>query len=47
MDERFDFLGAQMADIRRLVDLGARAEEIHGDPIRSPSSEVTQSPLHT
>ena len=46
IDERLDSLGAQMADIRRLVDLGASAEEIHGDPIRSPSSEATQSPPH-
>ena len=46
MDERLDSLGAQVADIRRLVDLGASAEEIHGDPIRSPSSETTQSPPH-
>ena len=46
MDERLDSLGTQVADIRRLVDLGASAEEIHGDPIRSPSSEVTQSPPH-
>ena len=46
MDERLDSLGTQVADIRRLVDLGASAEEIHGDPIRSPSSEATQSPPH-
>ena len=46
MDERLDSLGAQVADIRRLVDLGASAEEIHSDPIRSPSSEATQSPPH-
>ena len=46
IDERLDSLGAQVADIRRLVDLGASAEEIHGDPIRSPSSEATQSPPH-
>ena len=46
MDERLDSLGAQMADIRHLVDLGASAEEIHGDPVRSPSSEATQSPPH-
>ena len=46
MDERLDSLGAQVADIRRLVDLGASAEEIHGDPIRSLSSEATQSPPH-
>ena len=46
MDERLDSLGTQMADIRRLVDLGASAEEIHGDPVRSPSSEATQSPPH-
>ena len=36
MGERLDSLGAQVADIRRLVDLGASAEEIHGDPVRSP-----------
>ena len=30
--------------IRCLVDLGANAEEIHGDPVRSPSLEATQSP---
>ena len=46
MDERLDSLGAQVADIHRLVDLGASAEEIHGDPVRSPSSEATQSPPH-
>ena len=46
MDERLDFLGAQVADIYRLVDLGASGEEIHGDPVRSPSSEATQSPSH-
>ena len=46
MDERLDSLGAQVADIRRLVDLGASAEEIHGDPVRSLSSEATQSPPH-
>ena len=46
MDERLDSLGTQMADIRRLVDLGASAEEIHDDPVRSPSSKATQSPLH-
>ena len=33
MDERLDSLGAQVADIRCLVDLDASAEEIHGDPI--------------
>ena len=36
MDERLDSLGAQVADIRHLVDLGASAEEIHGDLVRSP-----------
>ena len=41
MDERLDVLGTQVADIRHLVDLGASAEEIHGDPVRSPSSEAT------
>ena len=46
MDERLDSLGAQVAAIRRLMDLGASVEEIHGDPVRSPSSEATQSPLH-
>ena len=46
MDERLDVLGTQVADIRRLVDLGASAEEIHGDPVRSPSLEATQSPPH-
>ena len=46
IDERLDSLGAQVADIRCLVDLGASAEEIHGDPVRSPSSEATQSPPH-
>ena len=46
MDERLDSLGAQMADIRRLVDLGASAEKIHGDPVRFSSSEATQSPPH-
>ena len=46
MDERFDFLGAQVADIRRIVDLGSSAEEIHGDPIQSRSLEATQSPSH-
>ena len=47
MDERLDVLSTQVADIRRLVDLAASAEEIHGDPVRSPSSEATQSPPHT
>ena len=46
MDERLDVLGTQVADIRHLVDLGASAEEIHGDPVRSPSSEATQSQPH-
>ena len=46
MDERLDSLSAQVADIRRLMDLGASAEEIHGDPVQSPSSEATQSPPH-
>ena len=46
MDERLDVLSTQVADICRLVDLGASAEEIHGDPVRSPSSEATQSPPH-
>ena len=46
MDERLDILGTQMADIRRIVDLGASAEEIRGDLVRSPSSEATHSPSH-
>ena len=46
MDERLDSLGTQVTDIRRLVDLGASAEEIRGDLIRSPSSKETQSPPH-
>ena len=46
MDERLDSLGVQVAVIGHLVDLGASAEEIHGDPVRSPSSEATQSPPH-
>ena len=46
MDERLDSLGAQMAAIRRLVDLGASAEEIHGDAVQSLSSKATQSPPH-
>ena len=46
MDERLDVLSTHVANIRRLVDLGASAEEIHGDPVRSPSSEATQSPPH-
>ena len=46
MDERLDSFGTQVADIRRLVDLGASAEEIHGDLIRSPSLEATHSPPH-
>ena len=46
MDERLDFLGTQVADIRRIVDLGASVEEIRGDPIRSPSSKATHSPSH-
>ena len=46
MDERLDSLGAQVAVIGHLVDLGASAEEIHGDPVRSPSSETTQSSPH-
>ena len=41
MDECLDSLGAQVADIRRLVDLGTSVEEIHGDPVRSPSSKAT------
>ena len=32
-DERLDSLGAQVADIGHIVDLGASAEEIHGDLI--------------
>ena len=44
MDERLDSLGTQVADIHRFMDLGASAEEIHGDPVRSSSSEATQSP---
>ena len=46
MDERLNTLGTQVADIRRLVDLGASAEEIHGDPVRSPLSEETHSQPH-
>ena len=46
MDEQLDFLGTQVADICRLMDLDASVEEIHGDPVRSPSSEATQSPPH-
>ena len=46
MDERLDSLDTQVVDIHRLMDLGASAEEIHGDPIRSPSSEATHSPPH-
>ena len=46
MDERLDLLGAQVADIRRIVDLGASAEEIHGDPVQFCLSEATQSPSH-
>ena len=46
MDERLDVLGTQVADIRRLVDLGASVEEIHGDPVRFPSSEAIQSQPH-
>ena len=41
MDERLDSFGVQVPAIRRLVDLGASAEEIHGDSIRSPSSKAT------
>ena len=33
MDEHLDSLGTQVADIRRIVDLGASAKEIHDDPI--------------
>ena len=46
MDEHLDFLGAQVTDIRRIVDLGASTEEIHGDPVQSRSSKATQSPSH-
>ena len=46
MDECLDILGTQVADIRRIVDLGASAEEIRGDPVRSSSSEATHSPPH-
>ena len=46
MDECFNILGTQVADIRRIMDLGASAEEIRGDPVRSPSSEATHSPSH-
>ena len=46
MDERLDSLGAQVTDIRRIVDLGASVEEIHGDPVQSRSSKATQSPFH-
>ena len=41
MDERLDSLGAQVTNNHRLVDLGSSAEEMHGDPLRSPSSEAT------
>ena len=47
MDERLDFLSAQVVDIRCIVDLGASVEEIHGDPVQSPSLKATQSPPHT
>ena len=46
MDERLDSLGVQVADIRRIVDLDASAEEIHGDLVQSRSLEATQSPSH-
>ena len=47
MNERLDSLGAQVADIRRLVDLGTSAEEIYGDPVRSPLLEATNHhPIH-
>ena len=46
IDERFDFLGVQVVDIRRIVDLGASAKVIQGDPVQSRSSEATQSPSH-
>ena len=46
MDECLDILGTPVADIRRIVDLGASAEEIRGDLVRSPSSEATHSPPH-
>ena len=31
MDERLDFLGAQVAVVDRKVSLGASVEELHGD----------------
>ena len=46
MDERFDSLGAYVAGIRRIVDLGASTKKIHGDPVQSRSSKATQSPSH-
>ena len=46
MDEHLDSLGAQVADIRRIMDFRVSAEEIHGDPVQSRSSEATQSPSH-
>ena len=47
MDERLDSLGAQMADIRRIVDLGASAKDIHGDLIQSRSLEAANHhPMH-
>ena len=46
MDERLDFLGAQVAAIDRKVSLGASMEELHGDPAQSRSFEATQSPPH-
>ena len=46
MDERLDFLGAQVAVIDRKVSLGVSVKELHGDPTQSRSSEATQSPPH-
>ena len=44
MDERLNFLGAQVVAIDRKVSLGASTEELHGDPTQSLSSKATQSP---
>ena len=44
MNERLDFLGAQVAVIDCKVSLGVSVKELHGDPAQSRSLEATQSP---
>ena len=46
MDERLDFLGAQVVTIDRKVSLRASVEKLHGDLAQSRSFEAIQSPPH-